>query len=203
MSDREAIFRDIRAALAPLEGKQTPYPEWADELVVTENHPAGLDNRVDRFKYRLEAVHGTFVQGIQELRDWLKAEGLTKGYIDPVLKEQFAADLEGLELETDLDRSRIDEYTFGITRGSGGIAETGTIILTDRKTSSRLGALAPWVHVALIREDEIYPDVPSAVAAFDDDPSIVFVTGPSKTADVEGILIEGVHGPGKQLCCLI
>lgn len=203
MSDRETIFKDIRAALAPLEGERTPYPEWGDDLVVTENQPAGLDQDVDRFKYRLEAVHGAFIKGLPALREWLQQEGLTRGYIDPALKEQFGAELEGLELETELDRSRIDEYTFGITRGSGGIAETGTIILTDRKTSSRLGALAPWVHVTLIKEEEIYPDVPSAVAAFDDDPSIVFVTGPSKTADVEGILIEGVHGPGKQLCCLI
>lgn len=203
MSDREAIFKDIRDALAPLADNRTPYPEWGDGLVVTENHPAGLDKRVDRFKYRLEAVHGTFVSGLAALRDWLRSEGLTRGYIDPALKELFADDLGGFELETEIDRSRIDEYAFGITRASGAIAETGTIILTDRKTSSRLGALAPWVHVAVIKEEEIYPDVPSAVAAFDDDPSIIFVTGPSKTADVEGILIEGVHGPGKQLACLI
>lgn len=203
MSDREAIFKDIREALAPLEGNRTPYPEWGDGLVVTENHPHGLDKRLDRFKYRLEAVNGTFVRGLPALRDWLKAEGLTRGYIDPALKEIYSADLEGLQLETEIDRSRIDDYSFGITRGTGAIAETGTIILTDRKTSSRLGALAPWVHVAILKEEEIYNDVPSAVAAFDDDPSIVFVTGPSKTADVEGILIEGVHGPGKQLACVI
>jgi L-lactate dehydrogenase complex protein LldG len=36
-----------------------------------------------------------------------------------------------------------------------------------------------------------------------DDPNIIWVTGPSKTADVEGILIQGVHGPGVQACLLV
>jgi L-lactate dehydrogenase complex protein LldG len=36
-----------------------------------------------------------------------------------------------------------------------------------------------------------------------DDPNIIWVTGPSKTADVEGILIQGVHGPGVQGCLLV
>ena len=35
------------------------------------------------------------------------------------------------------------------------------------------------------------------------DPNIIWVTGPSKTADVEGILIEGVHGPGIQIALLV
>jgi L-lactate dehydrogenase complex protein LldG len=35
------------------------------------------------------------------------------------------------------------------------------------------------------------------------DPNIIWCTGPSKTADVEGILIEGVHGPGVQIALLV
>ncbi len=83
------------------------------------------------------------------------------------------------------------------------IAETGTIILRDRATSNRLGALAPWVHVAVVRREQIHRTVTDALEAFDDDPNTIFVTGPSKTADVEGILIEGVHGPGVQVALLL
>jgi L-lactate dehydrogenase complex protein LldG len=79
------------------------------------------------------------------------------------------------------------------------IAETGTIILKDRDTTNRLAALAPWVHIAVGHSDSIHRTLLDAIDAFGDDPNIVMVTGPSKTADVEGIMIEGVHAPGEQI----
>ena len=42
-----------------------------------------------------------------------------------------------------------------------------------------------------------------AVAALGSDPNVIWCTGPSKTADVEGILIEGVHGPGAQIALIV
>ena len=41
------------------------------------------------------------------------------------------------------------------------------------------------------------------IAALGDDPNTIWVTGPSKTADVEGILIQGVHGPGIQIALIV
>ena len=102
-------------------------------------------------------------------------------------------------METTFDVARLDEYEFGITRAAGAIAETGTVILRDAETSSRLGALAPWTHLAVFPRAKLYATVAEAAAILGQDPHITWVTGPSKTADVEGILIEGVHGPGRQL----
>ena len=51
--------------------------------------------------------------------------------------------------------------------------------------------------------EQIFRDIPSALAALPADPNVIWVTGPSKTADVEGILIEGVHGPGRQIALLV
>ena len=51
--------------------------------------------------------------------------------------------------------------------------------------------------------ETIFLDLPAAVSAMPADPNIIWVTGPSKTADVEGILIEGVHGPGIQIALLV
>ena len=101
------------------------------------------------------------------------------------------------------NETRIDDFQFGITAAMGAIAETGTIILSDTGTSRRLGALAPWVHIAVVQRGEIFLDLPAAVSAMPADPNIIWCTGPSKTADVEGILIEGVHGPGIQIALLL
>ena len=106
-------------------------------------------------------------------------------------------------METEYVRERYDDYQFGITRASGAIAESGTLILDDFQTSHRLAALSPWVHVAVLSRDTIHRTISDAIAAFDDSPNITWCTGPSKTADVEGILIEGVHGPGEQIALLV
>jgi L-lactate dehydrogenase complex protein LldG len=118
----------------------------------------------------------------------------------PRLQAAFPA---SFTVETTFDRTRVDDYQFGITRAAGAVAETGTLILTDGLTTSRLAALAPWVHIATIRRSEVFADLQAAVAAMPKDSNVIWATGPSKTADVEGILIEGVHGPGQQFALLV
>jgi len=58
-------------------------------------------------------------------------------------------------------------------------------------------------NFAVVRKDTIHRLVADALAAMPDDPNIIWVTGPSKTADVEGILIQGVQGPGVQACLVV
>jgi L-lactate dehydrogenase complex protein LldG len=55
----------------------------------------------------------------------------------------------------------------------------------------------------VVSRANIFADVTQAVAALGEDRNVVWCTGPSKTADVEGILIEGVHGPGEQLALIV
>jgi len=57
--------------------------------------------------------------------------------------------------------------------------------------------------VAVVPRSSLYSDLAQAVAALGSDPNVVWCTGPSKTADVEGILIEGVHGPGAQIALFV
>jgi len=64
--------------------------------------------------------------------------------------------------------------------------------------SSVGAALAPWHHIALVSHAEIHRTIADALAAMPDDPNLSWVTGPSKTADVEGILIQSV-----QACLII
>jgi L-lactate dehydrogenase complex protein LldG len=198
---REKILGRVRAALAPLKDR-APHPDFADKTATMPGLPTG-DTRA-LFKERMELVNGRVFDSSVALATWLKAEGYLHGYCDPALWPGLAsAFVDHFKVETTFDRKRVDDYQFGITHASGAIAETGSIILQDKATSSRLGALAPWVHIALVSKQQIFPDVASAVAALGDDPNIIWCTGPSKTADVEGILIQGVHGPGVQIALLV
>jgi L-lactate dehydrogenase complex protein LldG len=203
MSDsREQILSRVRAALAPL-GQRAPLPDWDTSLVVQREARAATDLWA-HFSERFKIAKGTPFTAAAELAAFLESNNWRHGYCDPalwpLLKPAFPA---GIVVETEFDRARVDEYDFGITAATGAIAETGTLILSDRGTSRRLAALAPWVHVAVLRREQIFRDIPSALAALPADPNVIWVTGPSKTADVEGILIEGVHGPGRQIALLV
>ena len=125
----------------------------------------------------------------------------TGGAMNPWLKTPD--NTAGLTVEDVYDRTQYDRYQFGITRASGLIAESGSVILDDFLTSDRLAALSPWVHVAVADSKVIHRTIPNAIEKLGTAPNTTWCTGPSKTADVEGILIEGVHGPGEQIAlCL-
>ncbi len=200
MSDREQIFSAIRAALAPLP-ERAARPEWNDALIVCRAS-GEFESLQAQFADKLRAASGKFFDTIDALVNFLQEEGSTFGYCDPALAAYFT-NHSGLSCDTEFDLAKINDYSFGITRASAAIAESGTLMLTDSVTTARLAALAPWIHVAVLTESDIVATIGEAIQRFGDDPSIIFVTGPSKTADVEGILIEGVHGPGIQIALVL
>jgi len=199
-TSRENILGRVRAALAPLK-ERAAHPVFDDKTATIPSLPTG--NTTAFFKERLQLANGRAFDDAATLAAWLKSEGHLHGYCDPLLwpglKSVFA---DGFKVETSFDRKRVDDYQFGITRARGAIAETGSIVLQDATTSSRLGALAPWVHIAVVSKENIFPDIAAALAGLGEDPNNIWCTGPSKTADVEGILIQGVHGPGVQIALL-
>lgn len=198
---RQLIFDRVKAALAGVADKR-PLPEYAADVALSQGARPAAD-AVARFRYALEAVRGRSFTDPAALGAWLKEQRATRGYCDPALAGWLGLALgQGFTLETAFDRERIDDYQFGVTRARAAVAETGSLILDDATTASRLGALAPWIHIAVVPPDRILPDVAAAIAALGDDRNVIWCTGPSKTADVEGILIEGVHGPGEQVALI-
>jgi hypothetical protein len=87
-----------------------------------------------------------------------------------------------------------------VTDVAAAIAETGSLVCWTRN-QPRGASLYPPLHVAIVHEPQIVPDLADFFAALDPAaimPShICLVTGPSKTADIEGVLVTGVHGPGR------
>jgi L-lactate dehydrogenase complex protein LldG len=200
--DREAILSRVRGALAPLH-ERAKLPDYTTEIAVMRTLVAGRDP-AELLGERMRRVNGRAFSDVAQLVTHLRVGGWLHGYCDPVLWPRFASHFGAdFKVETEYDRTRVDDYAFGITRAAGAIAETGTLILNDATTSRRLAALTPWVHVAVIERAQIFSDLPQAVAALGRDSNVIWCTGPSKTADVEGILIEGVHGPGQQIALVI
>ena len=71
-------------------------------------------------------------------------------------------------------------------------------IAREQIFSSVGAALAPWHHIALVSHAEIHRTIANALAAMPDDPDLSWVTGPSKTGNVECILIQSI-----QACLII
>lgn len=200
-SSREQILGRVRSALAPVK-ERAAYPQYSDKAATMASLPPSPTTWA-AFRPKLEATKAVAFDDAAALAAWLRSQNQLRGYCDPFLWGQLRAAFgEGFQVETSFDRTRVDDYQFGITRAAGAITETGSIMLNDSTTSSRLAALAPWIHVAVIPTDLIYPDIAGALAALGSDPNVIWCTGPSKTADVEGILIQGVHGPGVQVALL-
>jgi L-lactate dehydrogenase complex protein LldG len=89
----------------------------------------------------------------------------------------------------------------GVTGCHGAIAETGSLALLSGPGCSRAVSLLPPVHVALVCPDDLFYGMGDFFAAragrIDGAASCTFVTGPSRTADIELSLTIGVHGPGR------
>lgn len=199
---RERILSRVRDALAPLP-RRAPLPDWDDAALERRREAPPHADLWRLFSERFSAVDGVPLAGAADLAVLLRRNGWLHGYCDPRLWPLFAPSLPApFRVDTEHNRQALFGYDFGITEAFGAIAETGSLILTDGGTSSRLAALAPWVHVAVVERGRIVADLQAALAAHPSDPNIIWVTGPSRTGDVEGILIEGVHGPGVQAAML-
>lgn len=91
----------------------------------------------------------------------------------------------------------------GITECDALIAQTGSVLITARSAGGRALSVLPPHHVVLARREQLLPDLPDAFALLkkkyaSNYPSFIsFITGPSRTGDIERILVLGAHGPKK------
>jgi L-lactate dehydrogenase complex protein LldG len=107
-------------------------------------------------------------------------------------------------VETAAYRDQCFAAEVGISGVDFVLAETGSLVLTSQTEGSQLASLAPPVHVALYRREQVLSSLDDVlehlrVSTAPGSPmpgrSMVFITGTSRTADIEQILIRGVHGP--------
>ena len=92
----------------------------------------------------------------------------------------------------------------GITSADYCIAQTATLTMKTRVGQPRCVSLLPSIHIAVIRLEQILSDLKELYTLLKWDPDeqaegitdcMTFITGPSKTADIEATLVDGAHGP--------
>lgn len=101
------------------------------------------------------------------------------------------------------DPDELEKCAAALTGCEALIAQTGSVLVTARSAGGRALSILPPHHVVLATRGQLLPDLPSAFALLTehyggDYPSLMsFVTGPSRTGDIERILVLGAHGPKK------
>ena len=118
----------------------------------------------------------------------------------------FACKMLGLPV-TLTDRGyevqEMEQCDAGITECDALIAQTGGVVVTSRSAGGRALSVLPPHHVVITRRAQLVADLPAAFALLQskyapDYPSMIsFITGPSRTGDIERILVLGAHGPKK------
>ncbi|MGH9439136.1 MAG: LutC/YkgG family protein [Terriglobia bacterium] len=99
-------------------------------------------------------------------------------------------------------RSECFSSSVGFTGVEFALAESGSLVLSSLTEGSQLTSLAPPVHVAVFRRNQVVETLEEVLVSISGElgasmpgRSVVFVTGSSRTADIEQITIHGVHGP--------
>ena len=135
----------------------------------------------DTFRTRLEALGGRMgtLDGLRDL------EG-------PLWVDQDASEICGLQSTT----NDVWDARVGVTLAECAIAGTGSVVLQTGPRKARLGALAPPAHVILVPKERIVATLFEGLLSTAVRTAVI-ATGPSRTADIGGHLIKGVHGPGE------
>ncbi|MCX6966914.1 MAG: LUD domain-containing protein [Verrucomicrobia bacterium] len=223
MNERENILGRIREALsvpAPVPGAHSGEPPHAvSECEAATHIPEWLprvgstfEERLALFRTNAAELKADFVlldspeELIAKLREIAAAESwkkvathsnaLTDGACD-------ALDLPVLRTDNGYDPRDMETCDAGISACDALIAQTGSVLVTSQSAGGRALSVLPPHHVVLARREQLLADLPAAFALLKTKyapgyPSLIsFITGPSRTGDIERILVLGAHGPKK------
>lgn len=209
MSARDDILASIRTSL-----RSALLPDAADA------HPGGppvhaAPGDADRFQAEVEALLGQVhrASGPAEVARQV-VEIVQSAGADRVLAwSEEAIGIVGLqeglreagigwhEPEEGVHPSAYRDFKVGLTGADAGLADVGSLVLKSGPGRARSASMLPPVHVAILPVERLYTDMASYFVAQPDaiqsGSNLVFIAGPSRTADIELTLTLGVHGPGE------
>jgi L-lactate dehydrogenase complex protein LldF len=147
-------------------------------------------NLQDQFTAELTALSGNVHQRgnpPQSIIEYLISNNVRRIHLQPGVLDEALLREAGIDFTYEAD----PQITVGVTKAWAGLADTGSILEADEEL---LGSLLPEIHIAVLKSEDILPSLPDAMPLVQNR-NAVFVTGPSRTADIEMTLTIGVHGP--------
>ncbi len=210
---RDAILSSIREHLAASSrfDAQAAHPPKIEERTISSSKEPETDRRsIDVFREAVEAVSGhclvvstldEVAHAVQRIINEKKARrvAVSDASLIKAVLNQLNTDATFLPVPK---KSELFDCDIGITTAQWAIAETGTLVLESERELNRLASLVPPIHIAIIEAAGIrrtMSEVLDLVKSSDVGLSraVTFITGPSRTSDIELTLAIGVHGPGE------
>lgn len=199
LSDREHILNAIQEALK----SKSDNPNKRTDLNASP-YPASSDSLLVEFAKNYVATKGHFqyCESIDDLYSYLTALAESKGW-----EHIFSWEHELQHFLTDrnflwLRRGKVlEDAQASITTCIGLIARTGSIMVDSSRKGGRLLTIYPPVHIVIATTDQVIYDLSDALEMLQNHygksmPSMIsFITGPSRSGDIEKQLQYGVHGP--------
>ena len=164
----------------------------------------------NQFKERVLKLSGEVLYAVDKKEAGELISRLISQYPDPVVGVAVSPLIEESEVVEFVKKSGgiveqisggepVREFKIGISEMDLGIAQTGSLVQDATDFGKRLVSMLPEVHIALIRGEKIVPCLQDALQHFYlqglPPGYIAFISGPSRTADIERVLTIGVHGP--------
>ncbi len=215
MSSREAILSRIRTALAQ-DPPRDP-PPVPDVWPWRNPSPAEM---AGRFAEELQAVHGEVIRASsmdearKRLAELMEHEAWDRlGVMDRALCRDLAKGADPNRFawaQPDWTPAGMADLPAALVEADFLLADTGTAMIAAGRGEERLLCYLPPACVVAATMDRLVEHLPAAwpeIAPRVADPQLrgefVFITGPSRTADIEKILILGVHGPKRLIVLLV
>jgi len=210
----EALLARVRKALGP---GARPEPVKRDFRSLLPPGGKTFEERVELFARNAKDLSVAFIRcdsfekAVEHLRGLSTGSGWKRVAFHRGGNAERAVAGLGIEvMATDggYEKARLESCDAGITDCDALVAQTGSVLVTSRTTGGRGLSILPHHHVVLAGKDQLLSDLPEAFELLDkkygkDYPSMVsFITGPSRTADIEQTLVLGAHGP-KRLTILM
>jgi L-lactate dehydrogenase complex protein LldG len=225
MTNRELILGRIREALKTV----TPPPVFPKSANLPASRPGSaqtwlppvsdtLEEQIELFRRNAEDLKAEFRtcanpgEAIQHVKALATAGGWKKiGRHSGELTDALAEELHLAEVRTDNGYAIADleSCDAALTECEALVAQTGSVLVSAPSAGGRALSVLPPHHVVLARRNQMVPDLGAALRRMQEKfegkfPSFFsFISGPSRTGDIERILVLGAHGPKKLTLLLL